>query len=226
MNDDEVDADGLPADRAGELLRRCGVVEEAPPPHVWEAILTAVRGEVVHEDGNDDEDDTVRSLTRARDARDRRSGRSGGASGFRWPLLLAGAAAGALITWAGLELTGIDGDGAGDEGGVVLASGPLAPLAAAAPAGDAEVVEVDGHHRLRVALEDAPDAGDGYLEVWLLRPDVSGMVTLGVLEGDSGEFLLPPGLDLGEYPVVDISLEHVDGDPGHGGDSLVRGEVG
>lgn len=215
MNDHDVDAGGLPADRAGELLRRGGVVEEPPPPHVWTAILAAVRGE----------DDNVRSLTEARGLRDRRSG-SSGASTLRWPLLLAGAAAGALITWAGLEVTGINGDGAGDDAGVVLASGPLAPLADAAPAGDAQVVEVDGHHRLRVTLEDVPDAGDGYLEVWLLRPDVSGMVTLGVLEGDSGEFLLPPGLDLGEYPVVDISLERVDGDPSHGGDSLVRGEVG
>ena len=49
---------------------------------------------------------------------------------------------------------------------------------------------------------------------------------LGVLEGDTGEYLLPAGLELSEYPVVDISREHMDGDPGHGGDSVVRGEVG
>lgn len=209
MND-EVESDELRDDRAGALLRRGGVVEEPPPPHVWEAIVAAARGDR----------GGVSSLSAARAARARRDGQPGGASTLRWPLLLAGAAAGALFTWAGLELT------APDDPGVVLASGPLAPLAEAAPAGDAEVVEVDGHHRLRVTLEDAPDVGDGYLEVWLLRPDVSGMVTLGVLEGDAGEFLLPPGLDLGEYPVVDISLERVDGDPAHGGDSLVRGEVG
>ena len=88
------------------------------------------------------------------------------------------------------------------------------------------MVSVDGHQRLRVELAERPDAEDGYLEVWLLRPDVSGMVTLGVLDAESGEFPLPAGLDLEEYAVVDISREHMDGDPGHGGDSLVRGQVG
>lgn len=210
MNDEVEDTD-LPVDRAGELLRRAGVVEQQPPAHVWDAIVATVRGE------------RGAGVTSLEDARTRRSGsrRSGaGGAGVRWPLILAAAAAGALVTWAGLTLTDRP------QEGVVLASGALAPLAAAAPAGDAEVIEVDGQPRLRVTLEDAPEAGDGYLEVWLLRPDVSGMVTLGVLEGESGEFLLPPGLDLGEYPVVDISLERVDGDPSHGGESLVRGEVG
>ena len=222
MND-EVRSDEPPADRAAALLRRAGVVEEQPPPHVWQAIVTSVRGDR----------DGVRSLAGARAVRARSGGlrgrrpggRSGAAPAYGWPLLLAGAAAGALLTWAGFELAGVDDLGV-DDPGVVLASGSLAPLAESAPAGEAAVVEVDGHHRLRVTLEDAPDAGDGYLEVWLLRPDVSGMVTLGVLEGAAGEFLLPPGLDLGEYPVVDISHEQVDGDPAHGGDSLVRGEVG
>ena len=217
MND-KVECDELPDDRASALLRRAGVVEEQVPPRVWEAILAAVRGD----------QDGVSSLADVRASRDRPvgrrggrfSGRSGAGPTLGWPLVLAGAAAGAIITWAGFELA------APEDPGVVLASGPLAPLTESAPAGDAEVVEVDGHHRLRVTLEDAPDAGEGYLEVWLLRPDVSGMVTLGVLEGDAGEFLLPPGLDLRDYPVVDISRERVDGDPAHGGDSLVRGEVG
>lgn len=210
MND-KVEDTGLREDRAAELLRRAGAVEEPPPPHVWERIDATVRGE------------GGAGVTSLADARSRRSGAGGSgarAAGFRWPQLVAAAAVGALVTWAGLALTD------GPDQGVVLASGALAPLAAAAPSGDAEVIEVDGQPRLRVTLEEPPEAGDGYLEVWLLRPDVSGMVTLGVLEGTSGEFLLPPGLDLGEYPVVDISLERVDGDPSHGGESLVRGEVG
>lgn len=134
--------------------------------------------------------------------------------------LLAAAAAGALLTWAGMSVL------APTDEGELVASGELAALTADGAEGRAEVVRVDGHQRLRVELEDVPGQGEGYLEVWLLRPDVSGMVTLGVLDGTTAEFTLPDGLDLGEFAVVDISREHVDGDPGHSGDSLVRGQVG
>jgi len=36
-------------------------------------------------------------------------------------------------------------------------------------------------------------------------------------------FPLPDDLDLAAYPVVDISEEPFDGNPGHSGDSIVRG---
>jgi hypothetical protein len=72
---------------------------------------------------------------------------------------------------------------------------------------------------------DAPAPDGTYREVWLLRPDVSGLVSLGMLEGDQGRFDLPDGLDLADYPVVDVSEEHFDGDPAHSGDSVVRGDL-
>lgn len=34
---------------------------------------------------------------------------------------------------------------------------------------------------------------------------------------------LPDGLDLAEFPIVDISLEQFDGDPTHSGDTIIRG---
>lgn len=202
------DLDHAPAGRAAELLRRAGDVDDAPPPQVWETLVRALR-----EDGRHTSEAPA-SLDRARARREAGGGARGG--GLR---LLAAAAVGALLTWAGLALAERD-------PAQVVASGDLAVLAEGGTEGRAEVVEVDGHSRLRVELDDVPDAGDGYLEVWLLRPDVSGMVTLGVLDGQTAEFPLPEGLDLEEYAVVDISREHMDGDPGHGGDSLVRGEVG
>lgn len=216
MNDRDLLADGRAhGERVEELLRRAGFVEQDPPAHVREAVVQAVRDQRRA-------DHARTSLATARDARsrrgavsERRSGRWGG--GLR---LLAAAAAGALVTWTGLSLL----DPA--EEAQVVASAELAALTADGTEGRAEVVRVDGHQRLRVELQDVPDAGEGYLEVWLLRPDVSGMVTLGVLDGTTAEFTLPDGLDLGEYAVVDISREHMDGDPGHGGDSLVRGQVG
>ncbi|MGD8150004.1 anti-sigma factor [Ornithinimicrobium sp. Y1694] len=137
------------------------------------------------------------------------------------PLLVA-AAAGAGLMYAATQV--FDDDPAPAE--EVVASATLGPVDGEGQLGQAEVVERDGQQVLRVQLDELPDAEDGYLEVWLLRPDVSGLVTLGVLDAGTEEFVLPQGIDLAEYPVVDISVEHLDGDPGHGGNSVVRGEVG
>ena len=62
-------------------------------------------------------------------------------------------------------------------------------------------------------------------EVWLIRSDASGLVSLGLLEGASGRFVVPDGIDLDEFTLVDVSAEPVDGDPAHSGDSIVRGEL-
>lgn len=92
----------------------------------------------------------------------------------------------------------------------------------------AELIEVDDHFEIRVdtaGLSDpAVDSGDGYLEVWMLAPDVSGLISLGPVR-DDGQYRLPDGFDPDEMPVVDISLEHFDGDPTHSGNSLVRGQL-
>ncbi|WP_163276172.1 anti-sigma factor, partial [Cellulomonas iranensis] len=82
----------------------------------------------------------------------------------------------------------------------------------------------DGTRSLVVDLDDAPGV-EGYLEVWLLKPDVSGLVSLGTLDGTSGTFALPADLDLTQFPVVDVSDEPMDGDPAHSGVSVVRGAL-
>lgn len=85
----------------------------------------------------------------------------------------------------------------------------------------------DGERDVTVELSGArgSDAASGYREVWLLKPDLSGLVSLGVLTGDNGRFVIPSGVDLDEYSIVDISREGVDGDPAHSGDSIVRGAL-
>ncbi len=94
-----------------------------------------------------------------------------------------------------------------------------------AAVGSAEVDEArDGRRTLRVSL-DGTDESDDYREVWLIRNDGAALISLGVLEGTSGEFPIPAGVDLSEYDLVDISLEPIDGDPGHSGDSIVRGQL-
>ena len=36
---------------------------------------------------------------------------------------------------------------------------------------------------------------------------------------------MPPGVSMTDFPVVDVSLEPSDGDPGHSHNSLVRGTL-
>lgn len=204
-----------PADRVEGLLRRAGDVSADPPPSVWEG----VRGALVEEEPSP-------GAARPADLESRRHGRAdrttGAARPARWPLLAA-AAVGALVAWLGTQVLGV-GPGASE---VVVADGTLADLPDAGEPveGTAQVVAVDGEQRLRVEVAELPDAGEGYLEVWLLRPDLSGMVTVGVISGTSAEFSLPAGVDLADYAVVDISREALDGDPAHGGQSVVRGEL-
>ena len=107
-----------------------------------------------------------------------------------------------------------------------LASAALDPLPGwQGASGEAVVQESPDGHRQLVVSVDAPVPAGSYREVWLLRPDVSGLVSLGMLEGDEGRFDLPAGLDLADFPLVDISEEHFDGDPSHSGQSVVRGDL-
>lgn len=91
--------------------------------------------------------------------------------------------------------------------------------------GDARVEERPDGRRQVVVTVDAPVPEGTYREVWLLAEDLSGLVSLGVLDGGEGRFDLPDGLDLAQFPVVDVSEEHFDGDPAHSGDSVVRGPL-
>jgi anti-sigma-K factor RskA len=106
----------------------------------------------------------------------------------------------------------------------VVATATLGPLADPEATGTASIAGAGGERELTVNLDSASEH-DGFLEVWLLSPDASGLVSLGVLRGDTATFPVPDGLDLGEFPVVDISVEPFDGDPSHSGDSVVRGTL-
>ena len=75
-----------------------------------------------------------------------------------------------------------------------------------------------------VSLE-APDPGDGFREAWLINAAGEQLVSLGVVDGSSGRFVIPAGLDLADYRLVDVSEEPFDGDPAHSGDSIVRGQL-
>ncbi len=82
----------------------------------------------------------------------------------------------------------------------------------------------DGERVVEVDLE-APLPDDGYRELWLISSEGDALVSLGILDGTRGTFAIPADVDLSRFSLVDISQEHFDGDPGHSGDSIVRGEL-
>jgi hypothetical protein len=125
---------------------------------------------------------------------------------------------------AGTLVAVLDDDEGSEPAGSVVASAQLDPLDATGTAGSADVVDVDGQRVLAVQLADRTPGG-GFREVWLLDADAQRLVSLGVLTGVEGRFVIPDGLDLADYPVVDVSREPFDGDPAHSTDSIARGRL-
>ena len=152
-----------------------------------------------------------RSATRRRSVGRRRSGRNWGLAAVA--LLVAGASLG---TWAWTRSTAP----------IEVAQASLAAFPDHPGAEGTAVVEEnpDGSRFVRVEVS-ADAAPDTYREVWLIAPDASELVSLGVLDDDTGTLTVPAGVDLARFPLVDVSQEPVDGDPDHSGDSIVRGEL-
>ncbi len=181
---------------AGELLE--------PHPRVWSAITD----EIARLDT-----DNERPLAPVTALRQRP----------RWVFPVAAAAAGVIVLGLGV-------------GGVLstLQPTPTTVLASATldafpdwegASGEAVVQETaDGTRVIDVSLAVA-SADEGYREVWLINSETLQLVSLGIVEGESGTFTIPAGLDLTIYDLVDISKESLDGDPTHSGNSIVRGQL-
>ncbi|SOC48000.1 Anti-sigma-K factor rskA [Blastococcus aggregatus] len=140
----------------------------------------------------------------------------------RRPVLLVAAAvvAGAVVgagAVAVVQSTGADGD--------AVTTVALAPLPDADASGVADVVvRGDGSRVLELEL-DAPALEGSYYEVWLIDRAVDGMFPLGVVTPGTQTVELPAGLDLAEFPLLDVSVEPLDGDPTHSGVSVARGDL-
>ena len=144
------------------------------------------------------------------------------------PFLLAGAAAVGLVL-GGLGTTLLigsnDSSTDGNGGTSIIASAELAPMGTGAVTGVAAIEQQAARRVLTVDVPDLPPT-DGYYEVWMATADTKTMVAMGILSaGEHGEYPLPATMDMTDYPVVDVSLEHFDGDPSHGTESLVRGTL-
>jgi Anti-sigma-K factor rskA len=105
----------------------------------------------------------------------------------------------------------------------VLAEAVLEPFPDWSASGSARVEENTAGSREIVVELSAPTGG--LREVWLIDPDTSGLISLGLLTGTSGTFSIPADLDLDRFSVIDVSDEPEDGDPAHSGNSIVRGPL-
>lgn len=200
-------------DRAVEALRGLADAGDElvdPPAGLWARIEAEAFGEVtLPENGAAGADrSAVVDLDTRRPTRR-----------FR-PLWAAAAAAVVVIAGVGAFALAQDRDGA--PAGQVVASTELEQLRGQG-AGSAEVLDEDGSLRMDVTVEGLPET-DGFYEVWLATADVSGLVSLGPVRAD-GTYDLPPGVDPGSYPIVDVSDEPLDGDPAHSRVSVLRGQL-
>ncbi|MFI8233993.1 anti-sigma factor [Streptomyces sp. NPDC085900] len=79
------------------------------------------------------------------------------------------------------------------------------------------------HEQARVEALSVPTTS-GYFEVWLMDRSHTKLVSMGVLDPDGKATLpVPKNIDLGEYSVVDVSVQPYNGKPDHSGKSIVRG---
>ena len=80
-------------------------------------------------------------------------------------------------------------------------------------------------NQVLVVTVQTPRAVDGLQEVWLIDPSVKGMQSIGLLTQPTQRFQLPAGLNVTQFPIVDVSAEPPNGVPAHSGDSIVRGTL-
>lgn len=142
----------------------------------------------------------------------------------RWLLPAVAAVAGLIVGAGSIGLWGLSEPS--PPAHVALGDADLAPITAEDFSGRAEMVELpDGTIELTVEVPSTPDPSDGYLEVWLRDEGASRLISLGPVTETTTTVRVPEGVDLAQYPIVDVSHEHFDGDPTHSGITLAAGPM-
>lgn len=91
--------------------------------------------------------------------------------------------------------------------------------------GAAELLEGSSGWKVAIQADDLPDPPAGsYYEAWLLGSGPGQVQSLGALRGDE-RFAVPDGLAIEDFPLVDVSIEPIDGNPAHSSKSVLRGEL-
>lgn len=195
------------------------VAWESPPSDLWDRIAAAA--DVTTGPGDEPAADVSRESENVRSIDDgRRSSTGQGRAQPPRDRRIWGVAAAAAVV-AVIVVGVVVGTRSSDDS-TVIATAALEPLGGAGE-GTAELVDRDGLLQLQLSTSGL-DAGDGFLEVWVIDPDVTQLVSLGPLRND-GIYELPPGLDPAAFPIVDVSVEPIDGVPTHSGASVLRGQL-
>jgi hypothetical protein len=186
-------------------------VRAAPPADLWDRIATEALDPSLESVGEPSPVAEVGGVAPVIDL----AGRSRRRPRGTWLLAAAAAVAAVVVlgVWAYV--------GGQDE---VVGTADLAALGEVG-SGRAELLDDHGTIRLHVELDEVDAGDDAYLELWMIQStEPLRLVSLGPVRGD-GTYDLPPGLDPASFPVVDVSIEHFDGDASHSGESIVRGEL-
>lgn len=193
----------------------------ALPADLWSRIDSAV-GETdaaVMDDSEADDviigraDAEIVDLTQARTHRAKR-----GIRHQRRNLALVAAAA-ALVFVIGLSLTG------GEQDAVYIAQATTADMPEPWTGEVTATVNASESEVMLVSTNDFSSAEP--VELWLIKPDLSDMHSLGLvqLDGREATLAIPEGVDVAEFSIVDLSIEPDDGVPTHSGRSFVRGAL-
>jgi anti-sigma-K factor RskA len=138
-----------------------------------------------------------------------------------WLLMAAAAVVGVIA--GGAVTAGVINAGSSQD---VVASARLAPIGDSGLSGIAQVANGADGALLTVDIPGLPASADGYYEVWMATPDAKTMVAVGTISpGHQASLTLPAGMSTADFPLVDVSLEHFDGNTGHSAQSVVRGQL-
>lgn len=146
-----------------------------------------------------------------------------------------GFAALALVFVGGLGVGVLaTGDGGGGGGGGDSGAIAATQQATLTPVGDLDpqaegVADFDGDgEKIRLRFSGlAPSTDNDFYEAWMMDPK-KGLISIGTFRvGDdgTGQFDLPAPVPGEEYPVIDISIEPLDGKPAHSQKSVLRGTL-
>jgi Anti-sigma-K factor rskA len=141
------------------------------------------------------------------------------------PALAAGFAATLIGLGVGIGL--LIGDDDGSDPTAPATEIALEPVTdTGAPARGTARIEAAGGGEAVIEVSDLPASAVGeYYEIWLLNSpeDLVSAGSFRVPESGEATVAVPLPADAGSFRFVDISRERLSGDPGHSGDSVLRG---
>jgi len=141
----------------------------------------------------------------------------------RWVAPLAALIVGAALGAGALVLAQNRSDSVIIDATAPLTAVPKGPVAGRpGQLGQAELVSTNQGQQVRVTAPALPSMPGTSYEVWLFDGH-GGMVSLGSLDDNQGQFTVPSDINTQEYRTVDVSDEPPDGNPAHSGISMVRG---